>query len=96
MADKTILVAGGAGQVARALADTVLPEGLEVVARGRPDLDILDASAIAGAFDEVRPDFVVNAAAYTAVDQAESDERVSTSVTVRSQTLTCVNRPARH
>lgn len=74
MADKTILVAGGAGQVARALADTVLPEGLEVVARGRPDLDILDASAIAGAFDEVRPDFVVNAAAYTAVDQAESDE----------------------
>ena len=74
MADKTILVAGGAGQVARALADMALPEGLTVVARGRPDLDLLDAASIAGAMETFRPDFVVNAAAYTGVDQAESDE----------------------
>nr|WP_321361167.1 dTDP-4-dehydrorhamnose reductase [uncultured Hyphomonas sp.] len=74
MADKTILVAGGAGQVARALAGTPSPEGLTIVVRGRPDLDILDTAAIARAIAEVRPDLVVNAAAYTAVDQAESDE----------------------
>lgn len=74
MADKTILVAGGAGQVARALADVVAPDGLRIVARGRPGLDILDASAIARVMEEIRPSFVVNAAAYTAVDQAERDE----------------------
>lgn len=74
MADKTILAVGRAGQVARALADMAAPEGLRIVARGRPDLDILDTASIARAMDDVRPDFVVNAAAYTAVDQAESDE----------------------
>ena len=74
MAEKTILVAGGAGQVARALADMASPDGLRIVARGRPELDILDTASIARALKDVRPDFVVNAAAYTAVDQAESEE----------------------
>jgi dTDP-4-dehydrorhamnose reductase len=74
MADKTILVAGGAGQVARALVDMTAPDGVRIVARGRPDLDVLDTSSIARAMDDVRPHFVVNAAAYTAVDQAEGDE----------------------
>jgi dTDP-4-dehydrorhamnose reductase len=43
----------------------------EVVARARPALDIVDAAAVARAFEEIRPDWVVNAAAYTAVDLAE-------------------------
>ena len=64
-----ILVAGRAGQVARALADIALPDGLELVAMGRPDLDILDAASIDAAMDRVAPGLVIN----TAVDQAESD-----------------------
>ena len=74
MSVKTILVAGSAGQVARALAALPAPAGVKIVAQGRPQLDLLDKASIAAAFDTVRPDLVVNAAAYTAVDQAESEE----------------------
>lgn len=74
MAEKTILVAGGAGQVARALATGQPPAGVKIVSRGRPELDILDPASIAAAMADDRPDLIVNAAAYTAVDQAESDE----------------------
>jgi dTDP-4-dehydrorhamnose reductase len=64
-----VLVLGG-GQVASAVAAT-RPGGHEVVTRARPALDIVDAAAVARALGEIRPDWVVNAAAYTAVDLAE-------------------------
>ncbi|WP_341198070.1 dTDP-4-dehydrorhamnose reductase [Hyphomonas chukchiensis] len=71
---QTILVAGRSGQVAQALAATTLPAAVKLVALGRPDLDLLDPKSIALAMDRVSPDLVINAAAYTAVDQAESDD----------------------
>ena len=74
MSEKTILVVGRAGQVAHALATIPSPAGQRVVARGRPGLDLLDTSSIDAAIDAVKPDLIVNAAAYTAVDQAESQE----------------------
>jgi len=77
MSKKTILVAGRAGQVAQALASLSAPAGMKMIALGRPDLDLLDASSIRAAFDSVKPDLVVNAAAYTAVDQAESEEEAA-------------------
>jgi dTDP-4-dehydrorhamnose reductase len=70
----TILVAGRAGQVAHALSDADIPAGVEIVALGRPDLDLLDPASVDRAMDRVSPDVVINAAAYTAVDQAETDE----------------------
>nr|WP_321440178.1 dTDP-4-dehydrorhamnose reductase [uncultured Hyphomonas sp.] len=74
MSDKLILVAGGAGQVARAMADLPVPAGIRIVTRGRPQLDLLEPGTIESAFEDLKPDLVVNAAAYTAVDQAESEE----------------------
>lgn len=71
---QTILVAGREGQVARALAAAALPAGVEIVALGRPDLDLLDQASIDRAMERLSPDLVINAAAYTAVDQAETDE----------------------
>ncbi|KAA0972638.1 dTDP-4-dehydrorhamnose reductase [Aureimonas fodinaquatilis] len=68
-----ILVTGSAGQVAQAMADLAGPD-VEVVVQGRPVLDITDRSSIDRAIADVRPDIVVNAAAYTAVDKAESEE----------------------
>lgn len=69
-----ILVAGAQGQLARALVDAARGhDGLDVVALGRPRFDLLNKVAIAEAFAAVQPDLVVNAAAYTAVDKAESD-----------------------
>ena len=68
-----ILVCGGQGQVAHALAESHLPDDVSLIARGRPDLDLLDAASIRQSLTDIQPDLVVNAAAYTAVDQAETE-----------------------
>lgn len=64
------LIAGGGGQVGRALAATA-PAGIEAVALGRDRLDIADPTSIAAALATLRPEIVINAAGYTAVDAAE-------------------------
>lgn len=74
-----ILVTGNNGQVALALAELDLPD-LQFVALGRPDLDISDKATVERAFASVRPDLVVNTAAYTDVDRAESEEKEAFSV----------------
>ena len=67
-----VLVTGAGGQVgtevARALAGRA-----EVIALDRAALDLADPAAIAARVREARPDAIVNAAAYTAVDKAESE-----------------------
>lgn len=69
-----VLVAGSRGQLARALAEAAYTEsGFEVVALGRPQLDLLDQATLSAAFRAVQPDLVINASAYTAVDKAETD-----------------------
>ncbi|HUQ38270.1 MAG TPA: dTDP-4-dehydrorhamnose reductase [Aestuariivirga sp.] len=67
-----LLVTGTNGQVSRALVDRAgqFPE-ISVVAVGRPQLDLENIAAIHPAIAEARPDLIVNAAAYTAVDKAE-------------------------
>ncbi|MEM6762228.1 MAG: dTDP-4-dehydrorhamnose reductase [Pseudomonadota bacterium] len=67
-----VLVIGRTGQVATALCERA--RTAEVVAMGRPDADLNDTRSLAHALDVARPDVVVNAAAYTAVDAAETDE----------------------
>ncbi|RWE81337.1 MAG: hypothetical protein EOS81_32550, partial [Mesorhizobium sp.] len=49
-------------------------EGVEVVAVGRPGLDLARPDTVLAALEAARPDIVVSAAAYTAVDQAEDDK----------------------
>lgn len=67
-----ILLTGRTGQVGRAL-ETRLPALGEIVATGRDRLDLGNPDSIMNALDEVQPDVIVNAAAYTAVDKAESE-----------------------
>lgn len=67
-----IVVTGWTGQVVRAMLERV-PAGVEVVALRRPDLDLAIPKMIAPALRAARPHVIVNAAAYTAVDQAESE-----------------------
>jgi dTDP-4-dehydrorhamnose reductase len=67
-----VLVLGAGGQVGRAVAQAV-PAGHEVIASTRADVDIGDASAVGKAITEAAADWVVNAGAYTAVDQAEDE-----------------------
>lgn len=65
-----LLVFGQTGQVARALA-RLAPDATYL---GRDRADLTDPAACAHAILQARPDAVINAAAYTAVDKAESDE----------------------
>jgi len=66
------LVTGVNGQLGKALLAT-RPEGWTCVALDRAALDLSDSDAIARLVDREQPDLVLNAAAYTAVDRAESE-----------------------
>jgi dTDP-4-dehydrorhamnose reductase len=66
-----VLVLGG-GQIAKAVG-AAAPAEHEVAIRTHADLDIVDPSALACTLAEVGADWIVNAAAYTAVDRAEDD-----------------------
>jgi dTDP-4-dehydrorhamnose reductase len=68
-----ILIIGRSGQLAAELVKATWPGGMRVVAMGRDQLDIADAAAVARVVAATMPDIIVNAAAYTAVDRAESD-----------------------
>jgi dTDP-4-dehydrorhamnose reductase len=74
-----ILLTGCRGQVGSELA-RVLPALGECIATDRATLDLSDASATRRAVREVRPDIVLNAAAYTAVERAESEEALAVQV----------------
>ncbi|WP_254606502.1 SDR family oxidoreductase, partial [Sphingomonas bacterium] len=75
---RTILVTGAGGQVGVELARAAWPEGWQAVAVDRSALDLRDTAAIArtvAAGHRGQPfAAVINAAAYTAVDRAESDQ----------------------
>ena len=72
---KPILVFGSTGQVATELA--ALPD---ILCLGRADADLSDPAACAAAIRTHAPRAVINAAAYTAVDKAETDEALATTV----------------
>jgi dTDP-4-dehydrorhamnose reductase len=73
-----VLVLGG-GQIASAIAAAV-PSQHQIVSRTRAELDIVDDKAVARTLSEVRADWVVNAAAYTAVDLAEDQQAQAIAV----------------
>jgi dTDP-4-dehydrorhamnose reductase len=79
MSPLRFLVTGQKGQVVSALAERA-PPGVEVLTLGRPDLDLADPASICAAFDGETADVVINAAAYTAVDKAESEPELAMRV----------------
>ena len=77
------LIAGSGGQLGRALQATA-PAGVTVVAPSEAEFDITDADVVARIVADARPAFVINAAAYTAVDKAEADEGAARRVNVNA------------
>ena len=75
-----ILCIGKSGQVAQALAERTAFAGVDCVCLGRPELDLLSVENIEAAFGDTHPTIVVNAAAYTNVDGAESDQATAFAV----------------
>ena len=74
-----ILVTGVNGQVGFELLRACQPLG-EVIGLDRRALDLTDPQAIRRVLREAKPDVILNPAAYTAVDQAEQDERTATAI----------------
>lgn len=74
-----ILLTGVNGQVGWELQRTLAPLG-EVIATDRNRLDLADTSSIRRMVDAIAPDLIVNPAAYTAVDQAESEPELAHAI----------------
>ena len=69
-----VLLTGANGQLGRCLVDRLQQNhAFEFTALDKQALDIGDANQVAAIVAELKPDVIINAAAYTAVDQAESD-----------------------
>ncbi|WP_250459775.1 dTDP-4-dehydrorhamnose reductase [Microbulbifer litoralis] len=67
-----ILITGKNGQLGQELQNRA-PKGTELIALDRTQLDISNAEAVMNTIGQYQPDFIVNAAAYTAVDKAEQE-----------------------
>jgi len=78
-AKKKVLITGSAGQLGYELQRTA-PNMLQVIAVDRTQLDISDAKAVDTWVAEHRPDAIINAAAYTAVDQAETEQALASAI----------------
>ena len=88
-----ILVTGGGGQLADAIGSR---SNVQVLDRER--LDVTDVGSIAEAFRTINPDILVNAAAYTAVDDAEAESDLAHAVNrdgVRNLAEACARADAR-
>lgn len=74
-----IAVTGTTGQVVSAIL-AAAPSDVEIIALGRPDIDLADPDSLRQPIVAVRPDVIVSAAAYTAVDKAESEPELAQAV----------------
>ena len=74
-----VFLTGAAGQLGQALQASV-PEVVELLVTSRDQLDLADAAACRMAVQQHRPDWVLNAGAYTAVDKAESEPQLAWAV----------------
>ncbi len=76
-----MLVTGREGQVARSLRERSLVAGhIDAVFCGRPGFDLTDVRTVRTSVLDAKPDIVVSAAAYTAVDQAEDQPETARAI----------------
>jgi dTDP-4-dehydrorhamnose reductase len=75
-----ILVTGANGQVGHCLQQQLSESNWEFVALTRAELDISDAHAVENTVQQIRPDIIINAAAYTAVDKAEQERELAFAI----------------
>lgn len=75
-----IAVTGKQGQVAQSLIARAAAIGHQIVTLGRPEFDLADPAGLADLLDAIAPDAIVSAAAYTAVDKAESEPDLAFAV----------------
>ena len=74
----------GSGQIGSALVSSA-PQDYEIYAPDSRRLDIKSIDSIADAFESFRPDLVINCAAYTAVDKAETERELAFAINAGGQ-----------
>ena len=74
-----VLLTGAGGQLGQALIDSQ-PDGIDLIATTRSNLDLADGEACRAAVSHHQPDWVLNAGAYTAVDKAETEADLAHAV----------------
>ncbi|WP_350313455.1 dTDP-4-dehydrorhamnose reductase [Dickeya fangzhongdai] len=88
-----VLLTGANGQLGRCFQDR-LPDGWSVLATDTDSLDITDEAQVQATVKSWQPDAIVNAAAYTAVDKAESEPELAARINVAGPEY--LARAARH
>ena len=96
-----IAVVGSEGQIAHSLRILGRARGLYVFSAGRPEVDLTRPQSVGEFLDRIKPDLVVNAAAYTAVDKAENDSEQAFLVNATgagevARLCSQINRPLVH
>ena len=92
-----VLITGARGMLGQAMVAEFTRRGDEVKPAGHSDLDITDLKAVKDALAALRPDLVVNCAAYTNVDRAESEPQLAMAVNAlgpRNLALACAETGA--
>ena len=86
-----ILVFGKDGQLGKAFREVLNQTGVsrlhQIEYLGRSQCDLLDGAVIAHHLDHFRPDLIINASAYTAVDKAETDRDVAFDINAKAPEL---------
>ncbi len=84
---KPIVVFGRDGQIGKALQTCLKDLKVPVVFLGRVDCDLSDEASIIQALNQYQPQVIINAAAYTAVDQAESEREIAFAINAKAPEL---------
>lgn len=95
MTGPRVLVVGRSGQVAQALMRVASERGTELVALGRPELDLTQTATVGAALDRHAPHLVINTAAYTAVDTAQAESDAADALNHRGPHVIAVETAAR-
>jgi dTDP-4-dehydrorhamnose reductase len=77
---KRLMVSGAGGMTGSEVSERARRAGWEVAALTRAELDVTDPASVDAAADDFRPKVIVNCAAYTAVDRAESEPDIAAAI----------------
>jgi len=76
---KKVLITGADGQLGYELQRTA-PSGYDCISSDKDDLDITDAASVNAFVANLKPDIIINSAAYTAVDKAEQEKALAAAI----------------
>ena len=84
---KRILVTGGAGQVGQALSKQIRDQSDAYLFPSRTEFDLLSEASMVNGLRELKPDLVLNLAAYTAVDRAEDEPELCAAINAKAPAI---------